>query len=62
MNINLPKQVPFLPGHVFNNPYRENFHKTQQFSYVDGSQQEKKSGLQEEYDQYLIDSMKNEQY
>ena len=46
MNINLPKQVPFLPGHVFNNPYRENFHKTQQFSYVDGSQQEKRSGLQ----------------
>jgi hypothetical protein len=46
MDINLPKQVPFLPGHVFTNPYRENFHKTQQFAFVDGSQQEKKSNLQ----------------
>lgn len=62
MDINLPKQVPFLPGHVFNNPYKENFHKTQQFTYMDGSQQEKRSALQEEYDQYLIDSMKNGQF
>ena len=62
MDINLPKQTPFLPGHVFANPYKENFHKTQQFNFVDGTQIEKKNTLQEDYDQYLIDSMKNEQF
>jgi hypothetical protein len=40
---NLPKQVPLLPGHIFNDPYRENFHKTQQFNFVNGTQLEKKN-------------------
>ena len=39
MQTNLPKQVPILPGHVFSDPYKQNFHKTQQFPYLDGSQQ-----------------------
>jgi hypothetical protein len=39
MQSNLPKQVPFLPGHVFNDPYKTSFHKTQQFNFVDGSVQ-----------------------
>lgn len=45
MQTNLPKQVPFLPGHVFNDPYKQNFHKTQQFVYADHSQQEKKQNV-----------------
>lgn len=39
MQTNIPKNVPFLPGHVFNDPYKQNFHKTQQFVYSDHSQQ-----------------------
>lgn len=39
MRTNLPSQVPFLPGNVFHDPFKKNFHKTQQFSLIDGSVQ-----------------------
>lgn len=57
MQTNLPKQVPLLPGHVFNDPYKQNFHKTQQFVYADHSQQEKKQNVVEEIDINLIDEL-----
>ena len=47
MKTNLPSHVPFLPGHVFNDPYKQNFHKTQQFIYADHSQQEKRQNVAE---------------
>lgn len=49
--------MPFLPGHVFNDPYKQNFHKTQQFNLLDGSHQEKRQNVQEEIDTNLIDEM-----
>lgn len=57
MQTNLPKQVPFLPGHVFNDPYKQNFHKTQQFVYSDHSQQEKRQNVAEDVDIHLIDEL-----
>lgn len=45
MQTNIPKEVPFLPGHVFHDPYKQNFHKTQQLNFIDGSVQEKKQFL-----------------
>ena len=32
--MHLPEKVPILPGHIFSDPYKENFHKTQQFQYL----------------------------
>lgn len=66
LNLNFPKAVPFLPGHVFSDPYwaqlinsyKENHHKTQQFSYVTGTVQEKNNFIQEEFDPNLIDNMR----
>lgn len=55
MQTNIPKEVPFLPGHVFNDPYKQNYHKTQQFNFQDGSQQEKRQFTKEEIDVNLID-------
>ena len=49
--------MPLLPGHIFTDPYKENFHKTQQFNLVDNTQLEKTANLKEDLDQYLIDSM-----
>ena len=57
MQTNIPKQVPILPGHVFNDPYKQNFHKTQQFSYNDHSQQEKRQNVSEDIDVHLIDEL-----
>ena len=57
MQTNIPKEVPFLPGHVFNDPYKQNYHKTQQFNFKDGSQQEKRQFQKEEIDSNLIDEM-----
>ena len=57
MQTNIPKQVPFLPGHVFNDPYKQNFHKTQQFVFNDHSQQEKKQNVKEDVDMNLIDEL-----
>ena len=57
MQTNLPKQVPFLPGHVFNDPYKQNYHKTQQFTYSDHSQQEKRQNVSEDIDEHLIDEL-----
>ena len=59
MTLNLPKHVPLLPGNVFSDPFKENFHKTQQFNLVNNVTQEKTHFLKEEYDPNLIDSMKN---
>lgn len=36
MQTNLPKQVPMLPGHIFTDPYKENYHKTHQFDLKSG--------------------------
>lgn len=47
MKTNLPSQVPFLPGHVFSDPYKQNYHKTQQFVFSDHSQQEKRQFVAE---------------
>ena len=57
MQTNLPKQVPFLPGHVFNDPYKTSFHKTQQFVYQDHSNQEKRQNVAEDIDLNLIDEL-----
>lgn len=57
MQTNIPKEVPFLPGHVFSDPYKQNYHKTQQFNFQDGSQQEKRQFVKEEIDEHLIDDM-----
>ena len=57
MQTNIPKEVPFLPGHVFNDPYKQNYHKTQQFNFKDGSVQEKRQFQKEEVDVNLIDEM-----
>ncbi|CAD8082150.1 unnamed protein product [Paramecium primaurelia] len=58
LNAQFPKQVPFLPGHVFSDPYKENHHKTQQFSNINGTVQEKTNFIHEEFDPNLLDSMK----
>lgn len=42
MKTNLPSNVPLLPGHVFSDPYKTSYHKTQQFNYDYNSQQEKR--------------------
>ena len=57
MKTNLPGQVPILPGHVFSDPYKQNFHKTQQFTYSDHSQQEKRQNVGEDIDMNLIDEL-----
>lgn len=57
MQTNLPKQVPFLPGHVFNDPYKQNYHKTQQFDLINGSIQERKNNVAEDADLNLIDEL-----
>ena len=57
MRTNIPNQVPLLPGHVFSDPYKQNFHKTQQFCFNDHSQQEKKQNVSEEVDMNLIDEL-----
>lgn len=58
LNAQFPKQVPFLPGHVFSDPFKESHHKTQQFAYLNGTVQEKTNFIHEEYDPNLMDSMK----
>ena len=50
--------MPFLPGHVFSDPFKENHHKTQQFSHINGTVQEKTNFIHEEFDPNLMDSMK----
>ena len=35
---NIPKDLPFLPGNVFNNPYQTEFHKTHALDKVSGIQ------------------------
>ena len=57
MKPNIPSQVPFLPGNVFSDPYKQSFHKTQQFTYDTHSQQEKRQNVGETIDSNLIDEM-----
>jgi len=57
-NINMPKTVPILPGMQFTDPYKTNFHKTQQFALVNGVNREKEKFTAEEPDYDLISSMK----
>ena len=58
MEINLPKQVAFLPGNIFNDPYKQSFHKTQQLVYTDGTVQERRKNVtDEEIDLNLIDEL-----
>ena len=35
---NIPKELPFLPGNTFNDPYKTNFHKTHVFDHKSGAQ------------------------
>jgi hypothetical protein len=46
-----------LPGHIFTDPYKENFHKTQQFELVNNVPTSKTAPIREDQDQYLLDSM-----
>jgi len=57
MQTNLPKQVPMLPGHIFSDPYKENYHKTHQFDLKSGVPTLKTAPIKEEPDKYLLDSM-----
>lgn len=57
MKPNIPKEVPFLPGNVFSDPFKTSYHKTQQFSYETNSQQEKRQFTGEDIDPHLIDEM-----
>ena len=50
MTLNLPKTVPLLPGNIFSDPYKEKYHKTQQFNHVNGITQEKTHFHKEDYD------------
>lgn len=59
--MNLPKTVPLLPGFQFTDPFKQNFHKTQQFAVVNGVNREKENQIQEEVDYDLLSSMKYSQ-
>lgn len=48
MQPNIPKQVPMLPGHIFTDPYKENYHKKHQFDLVNGVPTNKTVNLKEE--------------
>lgn len=56
--MNLPKTVPLLPGFQFTDPLKQNFHKTQQFAVVNGTNTEKEKFIQEDVDYELLGSMK----
>jgi hypothetical protein len=56
--MNLPKTVPLLPGYQFTDPLKQNFHKTQQFAVVNGTNCEKEKFIKEDVDYDLLASMK----
>jgi hypothetical protein len=56
--LNLPTTVPFLPGNIFADPTKENYHKTQQFVLKDNTNTEKATFVREENDPNLIDSLR----
>jgi hypothetical protein len=56
--MNLPKTVPLLPGFQFTDPLKQNFHKTQQFAVVNGTNCEKEKFIEEDVDYDLLASMK----
>jgi len=56
--MNLPKTVPLLPGFQFTDPFKQNFHKTQQFGVVNGVNREKENFVKEDVDYDLLASMK----
>ena len=58
MNYNLPKTVPLLPGHCFQDHLKESFRKTQQFSLVNGVHCEKTNFISEKDDLGLVDSLR----
>lgn len=66
---NLPQQLPFLPGNVYQDPTITRYHKTQLLGYKDGAnlgklngvsyiQIEKTTNLQENVNPSLIQSMR----
>jgi len=57
--MNLPKTVPLLPGFQFTDPLKQNFHKTQQFAVVNGTNCEKEKFIAEDVDYDLMASMKS---
>ena len=50
MTSSLPQKVPMLPGYIFNDPLKQNFHKTQQFSVNNNTNMEKTLFQQEDMD------------
>ena len=36
--VNIPKELPFLPGNVFNDPFKVKFNKTHAFDKKSGAQ------------------------
>eukprot|EP01017_Pseudomicrothorax_dubius_P044864 TRINITY_DN7644_c0_g1_i2.p1 TRINITY_DN7644_c0_g1~~TRINITY_DN7644_c0_g1_i2.p1 ORF type:complete len:663 (+),score=197.49 TRINITY_DN7644_c0_g1_i2:178-1989(+) len=57
-SLNLPKNVPLLPGNQFTDPFKVNHHKTQTFSVRDGAIQERTTAIEERVDRTLIESMR----
>ena len=55
---NIPKQLPFLPGNSFNNPYKVQFNKSHAFDKSNYIQTETTKTIQEPINQDLIASMK----
>jgi hypothetical protein len=56
--MNLPKTVPLLPGFQFSDPYKQNFHKTQQFQHVNATNLEKENYIKESVDTGLVKDMR----
>ena len=57
--LNMPQKVPMLPGYIYNDPLRKDFHKTQQFSVQQHTNVEKTIFLEENIDPVLLDAMKS---
>ena len=54
----IPTQVPYLPGNLFNDPYKQKFNKQHVFDKSNFIQTECTKNMKEEIDQNLISSMK----
>jgi hypothetical protein len=58
MSKNVPKTIPFLPGHTYQDHLGENHYKVQQFSVINSTNCEKTRFFSETNDPLLIDSMR----
>lgn len=55
--MHLPSRVPLLPGHIYSDPHKTEFHKKQMFSVKDGTMCEDKCNQKEAIDIDLIDTL-----